>query len=468
MRSNKTKTTTIQASQVLPSGGTAAVQSDLANLRRLVLTTLLFENSAYQSGNSVVADICRLIPKVETFDLVQLVIESRIDQGLRHVPMFVAKEMLKHAKHRTSVPGVLKSILKRADEPAEFLAMFWAEQKIRPKMPNAVRRALASVIESFDAYQLTKYLGRGNTVTLADVIRLTHPKAPTPELNALYRQIVMNEAEAADTWNKRLSLATTPNERKASWLNLMETKKLPAMATLRNINNFQKDSIDDSLVADYIKNMSTRFLNPLNFYAAYKNASSAKVREAIDTKFAMTLSDRPKLPGRTVVAIDTSGSMGCSISNKSEFTRREVAFTLAIATALMSEECHIYVTADHHKIVGGKVNGFSYIQTISNVANSCGYGGIYTRQVMEHMKKEIGEATRVLVISDSQDCERGGNKTPDTSWALNSYIIDVSAHTLGVNYSGVWTSEISGWSDKFLDYVLALEGLEISDDDTEA
>lgn len=468
MRSNKTKSTSTSATQILPSGGTAAVQSDLANLKRLVLTTLLFENSAYQSGNSIINDICRLIPKVDSFDLVQLAIESRIDQGLRHVPLFVAKEMLKHAKHRASVPGLLKSIMKRADEPAEFLAMFWQEQKVRPKMPNAVRRALASVIESFDAYQLTKYLGRGNTVTLADVIRLTHPKAPTPELNELYRKIVMNEAEAADTWNKRLSLSKTPEERKASWLELMQSNKLPALATLRNINNFQKDSIEDSRVAEYIKNMPTRFLNPLNFYAAYKNAASSKVRDAIDLKFAMTLSNRPKLPGRTVIAIDTSGSMRSKISDKSEFTRKEVAYTLAIATALMSEECHIFITADRHQIVGGKVNGFAYINTLESVAQRCGGGGIYTRQVMEHMKKEIGEATRVLVISDSQDCEYGGNKTPNTSWALNSYIIDVSSHTLGVNYSGVWTSEISGWSDKFLDYVLAFEGLQISDEETDS
>jgi hypothetical protein len=83
---------------------------------------------------------------------------------------------------------------------------------------------------------------------------------------------------------------------------------------------------------------------------------------------------------------------------------------------------------------------------------------------MDFMRKDQGSSDRVLVISDSQDCERGGNTVPDTSWANNSYIIDVSAHTLGVNYSGVWTSEISGWTDKFLDYVLALEGLQVSDD----
>jgi hypothetical protein len=36
----------------------------------------------------------------------------------------------------------------------------------------------------------------------------------------------------------------------------------------------------------------------------------------------------------------------------------------------------------------------------------------------------------------------------------------VSAHKNGVNYKGCWTAEISGWSEHFITYIAALEGLE--------
>lgn len=41
-----------------------------------------------------------------------------------------------------------------------------------------------------------------------------------------------------------------------------------------------------------------------------------------------------------------------------------------------------------------------------------------------------------------------------------NYICDVSANTRGVNYRGRWTAEISGWSEHFLTYIAALEGLQ--------
>lgn len=36
----------------------------------------------------------------------------------------------------------------------------------------------------------------------------------------------------------------------------------------------------------------------------------------------------------------------------------------------------------------------------------------------------------------------------------------MSAHTKGVNYRGRWTAEVSGWSEHFITYIAALEGLQ--------
>lgn len=70
--------------------------------------------------------------------------------------------------------------------------------------------------------------------------------------------------------------------------------------------------------------------------------------------------------------------------------------------------------------------------------------------------KWYNEPTRLIVFSDSQDCDRN-HKLPKP-FAKYNYIIDVSAHTRGVNYQGVWTAEISGWSEHFLRYIASLRG----------
>jgi len=92
---------------------------------------------------------------------------------------------------------------------------------------------------------------------------------------------------------------------------------------------------------------------------------------------------------------------------------------------------------------------------ILTLKNSLGGGGIFTRQCLEHINKEEKQVERIIVFSDSQDCDRV-NKTPKPFGKYN-YIVDVSANKHGINYAGVWTSEISGWSESFLKYIAALE-----------
>jgi hypothetical protein len=85
-----------------------------------------------------------------------------------------------------------------------------------------------------------------------------------------------------------------------------------------------------------------------------------------------------------------------------------------------------------------------------------GGGGIFTRQCLEFIKgKERETPDRIIVFSDSQDCDIV-NRMPAPFGARN-YIVDVSAHSHGISYKGVWTAEISGWSEKFLDYIAATE-----------
>ena len=63
------------------------------------------------------------------------------------------------------------------------------------------------------------------------------------------------------------------------------------------------------------------------------------------------------------------------------------------------------------------------------------------------------------MFSDSQDCDYAEKRLPSPFGKYN-YICDVSAHTKGVNYNGVWTAEVSGWSEHFLTYIASLEGLQ--------
>ena len=90
-------------------------------------------------------------------------------------------------------------------------------------------------------------------------------------------------------------------------------------------------------------------------------------------------------------------------------------------------------------------------------------GGIFTKQCLDWCKKKFEGAKfdRIIKFSDSQDIDYKYDKTilPEP-FGKHNYICDVSAELRGVNYKGRWTAEISGFSEHFLTYIAALEGLQ--------
>lgn len=95
--------------------------------------------------------------------------------------------------------------------------------------------------------------------------------------------------------------------------------------------------------------------------------------------------------------------------------------------------------------------------------NNIGGGGIFTKQCLDWCKAKFKGVhfDRIIIFSDSQDIDHMYNSSilPEPFGTYN-YICDVSANTKGVNYRGRWTAEISGWSEHFLTYIAALEGLQ--------
>jgi hypothetical protein len=111
-----------------------------------------------------------------------------------------------------------------------------------------------------------------------------------------------------------------------------------------------------------------------------------------------------------------------------------------------------------HEHIKYPSKGFDIINQIKN--HSVGWGGIFTRQCLEWCKENFNgeEFDRIIIFSDSQDCDYPDKRVPHPFGKYN-YICDVSAHTRGINYKGVWDAEISGFSDKFITFIAAHEGI---------
>ena len=137
-------------------------------LRRSVMSCMLYEGEFYESGTSIADRIKDLVPKVSPELVASIAIEARTNMHLRHVPLLLVREMARHRTHRHEVRATLSAVIQRADELAEFLAIYWKEG--RTPIAASVKKGLADAFPKFDAYQLAKY-NRDNPVKLRDVLR---------------------------------------------------------------------------------------------------------------------------------------------------------------------------------------------------------------------------------------------------------------------------------------------------------
>lgn len=129
-----------------------------AELRRSVMSCMLWEGEFYESGVSIAKRIQDLVPKVSPRVVAQIAVEARTQMHLRHVPLLIVREMARHKSHRPEVRATLSAVIQRADELAEFLAIYWRDGRV--PIAASVKKGLADAFCKFNEYQFAKWGAR--------------------------------------------------------------------------------------------------------------------------------------------------------------------------------------------------------------------------------------------------------------------------------------------------------------------
>src|SRR5215472_1372776 len=156
-----------------PEGAAARDISPELLLRRSVLGCLLWESQFHEDGVQIAGRIRELVPKVAAEKVAALALEAREKMKLRHAPLLLVREMARHATHCRLVAETLRRVIQRADELAEFVAIYWKDGRV--PLSAQVKKGLAGAFPKFDEYALAKY-DRGGPIKLRDVLFLAHAR----------------------------------------------------------------------------------------------------------------------------------------------------------------------------------------------------------------------------------------------------------------------------------------------------
>jgi len=429
---------TVPISRVTYEGGIASHIKPIDELRRTVLACLLWESGFYESGEAVADRIKRLVALCNPLDVAALAVEGRQKQHLRHVPLLLVRELARYPS-RFQVADTLCQVIQRADELAEFLAIYWQEGK-KP-LAKQIKKGLACSFRKFNEYQLAKY-NRDAVVKLRDVLFMVHAKPKDEEQAALWKRLADGTLATPDTWEVALSAG---EDKRSSFERLLREGKLGYLALLRNLRNMQQAEVNSSLVFEALSSGAAKSKAlPFRYVAAARAVPQWEPQ--IDAAMQVALSGIEKLPGSTAILVDVSGSMDDKLSAKSDLTRIDAASALAVLVRGISDDCRVFTFST--QVV--EVPPRSGMALIDAITRSQPHGGTYLGRAIEALRQNV-KADRLIVFTDEQSADSVGKPIG------KGYIINVATNQNGVGY-GDWV-HINGFSEAVVQYIQSLESM---------
>lgn len=418
-------------------GAPAKRVGPIPNLRRSVMATMLYEDTFYESGETIASRIAAGVAAVPLEVASQIAIEAREQMYLRHAPLLIVREMARRGGRITG--DTLARVIQRADELTEFVAMCFASGMTKKGLTAQIKRGLAEAFTKFDAYQIAKY-DRERDVRLRDVLFLCHAKPKDEAQAAMWKQLVDGTLLSPDTWEVGLSGGADKLE---TWTRLLTERKLGGLALLRNLRNMKQANVPESLIREAIADNKFSKVLPFRFISAAKYAP--QLEDALEDAMLRAATTLEKLPGRTVVLIDSSGSMGGVVSSKSEITRFDAAAGVMMILREICDDVAAYgFSSECFRIPARR--GFALRDAVKMRVRM---EATYLGKALRFVDADYGKYDRIIVITD----EQSHDTVPDPKGC--GYIVNVAPYQNGVGY-GAWL-RADGWSENIVRYIQAME-----------
>lgn len=461
------------------AGGKAYTLTPELELTYAVLSTFL-EDKYYETGAKRQDRITGLLPKVGHQFIAQLAYVAREEFNMRSVTHVLLAELAKMHKGDDLVMRALRKSIVRPDDMLEIASL------LDMKLPKQVKRGFRRAILKFDAYQLAKYRGEGKDIKLVDIFNMVHPNAKyaTEEQKTAWEKLVKGELKNTNTWETRISEtgkvevkdedgsvnvekteAAKAEARQQSWGDLVLKNKIGFMALLRNLNNLIKDKVSDEVIdaaykilTDKEAVLKSRQL-PFRFVTAYENVKgNRKLLDAISYALDHSLANVPVLAGKTLIAVDMSGSMSGDNYEKAAI------FGSVLAQSNNDVDVMLFSDGVKELTTSSRTPVMDVVQYFKKAYVG---GGTETSNVFRVAEKKGTKYDRIVLITDEQSWKETYYGHSSVQAAYNSYVKNTGAnpYVYSIDITGYGTAEIigprvfqlSGWSNALLDYIGKME-----------
>lgn len=456
-------TTTIGTRIVNKAGGEAYSQSPELELVSVLLTSFA-NDTFYEKAEDKFDRLKELVRQVDPLFAAKAAVYARKEFGMRSITHVLAGELARVASGKEWAKRFYSAVINRPDDMMEIISYLLTNKQ---KLPNALKKGFANAFNSFDAYQLAKYRGETKNVKLVDVVNLVHPVPKNGNKEAL-EQLIKGTLKSVDTWEAKLTKAGQKAEneeekeeaKKEAWTDLVKTGKMGYFALLRNLRNImetapelERDVITQLINRDKIKKS---LVLPFRFFTAIteleKLQNTRNIVSAINDAAEISLDNVPKLSGKTLIAVDSSGSMEGRPGDIAKMFGAVLYKTTDSMLLTFSDDAK-YVTLNPRDSLLSLMRGIPFICGGTN------FNSIFDRSTAKF--------DRIIILSDMQAWQTSGWGTSNPRQAFAYYKQRTGADPLVYafdlnNYGSMQFPErnvfcLAGFSDKIFDIMKVLE-----------
>lgn len=453
------------------SGHAAYSLDDKVRLATMALTTMLGEPKYYGDNTDELIQLAEKVAKEDGEFVAKLAVWARCEGNMRSVAHALLS-VVSNVNHGTEYvrKAVRKVASQRGDDGVETLATYKA--LYGKPFPHAVIRGVGDALGQMSPNAVGKYRLGERSFKLRDALRVSHPVPKSGRLSDAFKGLLDGDLKATEGWKTEVQGGHNDAE---TWDRLMSEKKLGYMATLRNLRSIIMSGSDVdralALIADPDEVRHSRQL-PFRFWTTYKTLKnerllSTKVSRALDSALVASCDNVERLPGRTAVLIDSSGSMSYRVSEKSDATCFEVAALLGAMFTHISDDAWVAVFSGRAERVD--LMGTSVLADMAAIPFH--NGGTDMAAGFDLLCRSGFDADRVVVLSDNEVNGGGGwwrtNGKEAVQSGLDRYRIvvghDVWCHAIDLQgygtaqFIGPKVNIMAGWSDKVLGFVSKVE-----------
>lgn len=413
------------------AGGLAYARTSKQALAQLAATGCL-GSTFYVTADEQLDKVLEHCEQVDPEFIARLALYVRSKGHMKDMPALLCAVL------SVKSPGLLAEVFDRVIDSPKMLRNFVQIMRSgvvgRKSLGSLPKRLILQWLESRTDTQL--FVGSvGNDPSMADVLRMVHPKPTTKSRESLYGYLIGREYDKAalpelvqqyekfkrNTNPGKVAVPDVPFQlltalplTKKDWCQIARTASW--QMTRMNLNTFFRHGVFDSsemthLVANRLRNprlVEKARVFPYQLLVAYANANQQvphEVRDALQDAMELAIKNAPRVDGKVFVCPDVSGSMHSPVTGHRQGSTTAVRcldVAALVAATILRKNPSAEVIPFKEQVVNIRLNARDTVLTNAERIARVSPGGTNCSAPLAELNRRRAQGDVVIFVSDNE------------------------------------------------------------------